>query len=128
MVMSFDSVYISFTVLLRYVSGQNYLDQLGKTQTYIKTMEEMPLHSSTFNLAFKKFLLLNLGFFNHFLTLVMIQLAKGVTAGKPIGRRVFGMCVQLGGARSELENTGQFSNGMKVMVGFLKPLFLTSKD
>lgn len=119
MVMTFDSVYISFTVLLRYVSGQNY---------YKKTMEEMPLHCSTFNLAFKKFLLLNLGFFNHFLTLVMIQLAKGVTAGKPIGRRVFGMCVQLGGARSELENTGQFSNVMKVMVGFLKPLFLTSKD
>lgn len=52
-------------------------------------MEEMPLHSSTFNLPFKKFLLLNLGFFKHFFTLVMIQLAKEVTAGKPIGRRVF---------------------------------------
>lgn len=128
MVITFDSVYIPFTVLLRYVSEQNYLDQLGKTQTSVNSMEEMPLLSTTFNLTFKKFLLLNLGFFNHFFTLVMIQLAKEVTAGKPIGRRVFGMCVQLGGARSELENIGQFSNGIKVMLGFLKSLFLTSKD
>lgn len=88
----------------------------------------MPLHSSAFNLPFKKFLLLNLGFFNHFFTLVMIQLAKEVIAGKPIGRRVFVTCVQLSGVRSELENIGQFSNGMKVVMGFLKPLFLTSKD
>lgn len=58
----------------------------------------------------------------------MIQLAKEVTASKPIGNRVFVTCVQLGGARSELEKIGQFSNGMKVMMGFLKPLFLTSKD
>lgn len=125
---TFDSVSIPFTVPLRYVSEQNYLDQLGKTQTYIKTVEEMPLHSSTFNLPFKKFLLLNLGFFNHFFTLVMIQLAKEVIAGKPIGWRVFVTCVQLSGVRSELENIGQFSNGMKVVMGFLKPLFLTSKD
>lgn len=52
----------------------------------------MPLLSTTFNLAFKKVLLLNLGFFNHFFIFAMIQLAKEVAAGKSIGRSLRCVC------------------------------------
>lgn len=38
---------------------------------------------------------------------------------------VVSMCVQVGGARSEVENTGQFSNKVNVMMGLLKLLLLT---